>query len=329
MATPSLEPAHPAEVCRLPQMLRHFVMVDGVPRAGKTTVCRLISSFERVELERIQEIYDYVGYLFSLGKMDRDAAVALLRASADLDIYNLYLGRNVNCRPGDQSGILKSAFPMRYLRRMFAGERENTAERILSEAPILQQHAHYQMERIGIHFDAFPDVLKVIEVLRHPIDLVDAYRGRMAGGNVCESLHRVHLCLRHKDTAVHLMADGWEDEFLSAGPADRVIHMFHGYLTRSLETYRSLPSEQRDRIRIAIFEDLAADPRGQAEELAAFLGTRTTKATARMIARTGSLRPAPADARNKAFESLKSECTPENLTRLDEMIAIYENRWVQ
>lgn len=322
-------PAHGADVCRLPELLPAFVMVDGPPRAGKTTVCRLISSFERVELERIQEVYDYVGYLFSLGKMDRDAAVAMLRASADLDIYNLYLGRNVNARPGDQTGILKSAAPLKYVKRMFATERAETAERIQAERPILQQHAHYQMERIGIHFDAFGQRLRVIELLRHPIDLVDAYKSRMAGGNVCESLHRVHLCLRHADTAVHLMADGWEEEFLHAGPADRVIRMFHGYQMRSRATYLSLPQERRDAVRIQVFDDLVRDPDGSADALAGFLGTRTTRRTAKMIASLGSLSPAPASARDDAFRALKEECTAENMTRLDEMIADYETRWTR
>ena len=84
------------EVCRLPQLLHRFVMVDGPPRSGKSTICGIIASFENAELERIEEIYDYVGFLFSLGKIERDAAIALLRSFADIHIYDLYLSRNIN-----------------------------------------------------------------------------------------------------------------------------------------------------------------------------------------------------------------------------------------
>lgn len=314
------------EVCRLPQLLHRFVMVDGPPRAGKSTICRIIASFENAELERIEEIYDYVGFLFGMGKLDRDAAVALLRAFADIHIYNLYLSRNINCRFGDQSSIFRSPSPWRYIRRMFAGERDTTTGAIRADNPIMQQHAHYQMEHISIHFEAFPDSLKVIEVLRHPVDLVSAYRDRMVG-NVCESLHRVHLCLRHRETAVHPLANGWEDEFLGMGPADRAIRMFHGYQMRAYATYRALPHQQQQKTMIAVYEDVVSDPRGEAKRMAAFLGTTTTRRTRKVVARTNWSAQRSANDRDRAYRRLKQDCATDSLHLLDEMIANYESRW--
>lgn len=314
------------EVCRLPQLLHRFVMVDGPPRSGKSTICGIIASFENAELERIEEIYDYVGFLFGLGKLDRDAAIALLRAFTDIHIYNLYLSRNVNCRIGDKSGIFKSPSPLRYIRRMFASEHDATTRAILADNPIMQQHAHYQMEHIGIHFDAFPESLKVIEVLRHPVDLVSAYRNRMAG-NVCESLRRVHLCLRHRETAVHPLANGWEDEFLGMGPVDRVIRMFHGYQMRSFETYSALPDERKEKVLIVVFEDMVSNPHDEAKRIAAFLGTATTRKTRKVVSRTDWSARWSAEDRNRNYERLKQDCTAQNRDLLDEMIANFEGRW--
>ncbi len=312
------------ELCRLPQLLHRLVMVDGPPRAGKTAVCKILSSFERVELERIEEIYDYVGFLYGLGKIEKDAAVAMLRSFADIHIYNLYLSRNVNCRFGDQSGIFKSAAPLRYLRRMFAREHDATTDAIRREKPIMQQHAHFQFEHIGIHFDAFPDSLQVIEVLRHPLDLLPAHRERGYGGNICESLYNVHLCLRHGETGVHLLARGWEGEFLRMHPVDRMIRMLHGYQMRAFETYCALPEERRRRVLVLAFEDVMIDPNGQAMRLAEFLGTRTTAATGKMIARAGCPRQWSQESRDEALAEIKRDGSAESLVLLDEMIANYE-----
>ena len=315
------------EFCRLPRLLENFVMVDGPTRAGKSTAIKILASLARVELERIEEIYDYVGFLHGFGKIADDGAVALLRAYADLHIYNLSLSRNVNCRPGDHSSIFKSARPVEYLRRLFAKDHEDSTGKIVKERPILQQHSHYQMEHINIHFDAFGDALHVIEVLRHPIDLVTAVHGRGYGENVCESLHNIHLGLRHGDTAVHLLTHGWEEEFLHMKPHDRVVRMLHGYQMRSYKTYAALPNKRRRKIRVAVFEDFVSDPNAFAENVAAFLDTHTTWTTAKMIRRAGLPRKISVSERDRAYGILKEHCSRQSLEQLDEMTAIYESRW--
>lgn len=312
------------EICRLPQLLEHMVMVDGPARAGKTTAARLISSFERVELERVQEIFDNIGYMTDLGKMDRDAAVSMLRAAADMDIYNLYLSRNVNCRPSDQTGILKSTFPLRYIRRLFSNDGEAAVQRIQAEKPILLQHVHYQLERIGIHFDAFADVLRVVEMLRHPVDLVAASRNRFAE-NICDSKRGAYLCIRHKDTSVPVYAKDWEDEYLAANATDRVIRITHGYLLRSLEAYRALPVKQRDQVKFVRFDSILDHPAAAADELAGFLGTRTTKRTRSLTSELSALGKDVSRERDNNFAEVKAACSADNRERLDEMIAIYND----
>lgn len=316
--------AQDIEICRLPRLLEHLVMVDGPARAGKTTVSRLISSFERVELERVQEIFDNIGYMTDLGKMDRDAAVSMLRAAADMDIYNLYLSRNVNCRPSDQTGILKSTHPLRYIRRLFSNDGDAAVQRIQSEKPILLQHVHYQLERIGIHFDAFTDSLRVIEMLRHPVDLVAASRSRFAQ-NLCDSKRGAYLCIRHKDTSVPVYAKGWEDEYLSANATDRVIRITHGYLVRSLEAYQALSDGHRKHVKFVKFDSVLNDPVEAAEALSGFLGTRPTKKTLSLTKELGARGQESARARDDNYADVRGDCSADNLARLEEMIAIYND----
>ncbi len=316
------------QLCRTPELLPHMVMIDGPPRAGKTTLIKILASLDRVELERIEEIYDYVGFLSGLKKIDHDAGVALLRAFADIHIYNLYLGRNINARPRDHSSIFRSANPLKYFLRFFSREHHATTSAIIEERPIMQQHAHYQMEHIAIHFDAFEERLHVIEVLRHPLDLVPAYAERGYGEDICSSLYNVHLCLKNGAKGVHLLARGWEDEYWTLNPWERVVKMLHGYQMRSYAAYKALSEDRKQHVLPLTYEEIVVTPHETAARCADFLGTRTTHHLARSIRQSGCPRAAADPDRDATCALLNHNCSSEILSLLDEMIANYETRWM-
>lgn len=315
------------QVCRLPQMLGGFVMIDGPPRAGKSTVSNILGSFERVEIELIDEIYDYIGFLHGLGKIDRDAAIAIHRASADIKIYDLQLARNVNFRWRDHSSVFRSPKLFTYLKRFFSGEHDAAVDAIRRNRPILQQHAHYQLEHVNIHFDAHPETLRVIELLRHPLDLIPAQGHRLYWDSERQPVYNVQLMLRHDGAEVSILARGWEDEYRRLPPVDRFVRMLHGYQLRSHAVYRALPPQRRSRVLVVVFEDVIAHPFECAEQMAAFLHTRTTRATLRMIRKSGCPRLPDVGERDARLAELKHACAPETLRLLDEMISDYETGW--
>ena len=53
------------------------VFVDGLTRTGKSMMGPILASFARVEIERVEEIIEYIGALHRMGKISQDAAVAL------------------------------------------------------------------------------------------------------------------------------------------------------------------------------------------------------------------------------------------------------------
>ncbi len=316
------------QLCRIPELLQHMVMIDGPPRVGKTTLIKILEGLERIELERIEEIYDYVGFLFGLNKIDHDAGITLLRAFADIHIYNLYLGRNINARPGDHSSIFKSGQPFKYLRRLFSREHHVTTSAIIDERPIMQQHAHYQMEHISIHFDAFEERLSVIEILRHPLDLIPAYAERGYGEDICASLYNVHLCVKNGAKGVHFLARGWEDEYWALNQWERVVKMLHGYQMRSFAAYKALPEDRRRRVLPLTYEEIVTAPHETATRCADFLGTHTTRRLARSIRKSGCPRLAVDPNRDSTHALLNDKCSSDIRVLLDEMIANYETGWL-
>jgi hypothetical protein len=100
------------------------VFVDGIARTGKSMLGPILASFDRVELERMEEIFEYVGTLHRLGKIDREAAVALLKLECDMHLYNSSIGRNVNFRFGDHSSVWRNPNRLRYFKRLFGKQGE-------------------------------------------------------------------------------------------------------------------------------------------------------------------------------------------------------------
>jgi hypothetical protein len=311
-----------------PSTLAHkLVWVDGPARSGKTTLCRLIGSLENCELERIEEVIDYVGFLYSFGKIEHDAAVAMLRMFPNVFLYNSLLSRNINFRWRDTSSALRSSHPMKYLRRLFGREHHDALKREGVERAIFQNHTHFQLERINIHFDAHPDALSVIELQRHPASLVHAWWLKGRGGDLCDSPWNIAVCGGTGDNRVHHLAFGCEEEYLKAPPLERILLMLNGAQMRARETYLALSEERRQKVKLIRFEELISAPSDIIDEVAAFLGTRTTNKTSRAISKL-KLPWNVSDTKNKkGVTDFKSELTPSCKSLLDEMVDDYNTGW--
>ncbi len=314
-------------LCRPVSLAQRLVWVDGPTRSGKTTMCRLLGSLEDCELERIEEVIDYIGFMYSFGKMSHDAAVTMLRVFPDVHLYNALLSRNLNFRWRDTSSIWRAARPMTYLKRLFGGEHQDALKAQGAEKAIFQNHTHFQMERIGIHFDAHPETLKVIELQRHPIDLVHAWWSKKRGGDLCRSPWNVAICGGRGDDCVHHLAFGWEETYLAMAPLARIVRMLHGAQMRARDTYKSLPAERREKVMLVDFDVLTTAPQETAERAADFLNTRTTRATARTLRKMGLPYTDHATRRADNLAALQDELDDPSRRMLDEMIADFETGW--
>lgn len=290
-------------------------------------MCRLLGSLEDCELERIEEVIDYIGFMYSFGKMSHDAAVTMLRIFPDVHLYNALLSRNLNFRWRDASSVWRAARPMSYLKRLFGDEHQDALKAQGAEKAIFQNHTHFQMERIGIHFDAHPETLKVIELQRHPIDLVHAWWSKKRGGDLCRSPWNVAICGRRGDDCVHHLAFGWEREYLAMAPLARIVNMLHGAQMRARDTYKALPAERREKVMLVDFDDLTTRPAEVIEKAAGFLGSHTTPATARTIRKLRLPYIDGAKRRESNLQAMEAELDTETRKRLDEMIADYDAGW--
>ena len=315
------------EFYRPKNLLSNFVLVNGTARCGKSLISPIIASFENVEVERMEGVFDYISVSHYFGKIEKNCAISLLRTVADEFVYSSYLSRGSNFRWSDHSSVLKSPNRLKYLRRLFEKEGEETVQRILREKPIFQNQGHDQMRFVGLLLDAWPGTFKMIEITRDPVELIDAWSRRDWGTRYCADPMALTPCIRFKEQAVPFYAHGWEQEYLDISPIDRVIRMLHGLQTTNRAAYETLNCSDKKQILVLRFEDFVVNTYSCVDRLADFLNTKKTKATKTAIQKQGCPRQPSQNKRQKRLEIIKKEASSPYLELVDEMIEDYKTDW--
>ena len=302
-----------------------IIFVDGLTRTGKSMLGPILASFERIEIERVEEIIEYVGALHRMGKISRDAAVSLLQMEVDMHLHNSMISRNTNFRFGDHSGVWRSPNRLRYLRRLFAPGGDSVVGQIAGEKPIYQNQTHDQLQNLEIHHEAFGDRLRIVEMIRHPVDLVDSWLRRGWGSRFGNDPRALTFCVRYRDQDLPYYALGWEELYLSSSPLGRVVRMVARLWDEGQAVYSSLPAEQRThQVFMISFEDFVQRPTAYLGRIADFLGTGTTRHTSSALKRQNCPRPYSVEARHQKQGRIESEASPEEREILNRLIEEYE-----
>ncbi|KAF5416488.1 MAG: hypothetical protein C5S38_02780 [Candidatus Methanophagaceae archaeon] len=236
-------------------LVEKLVIVDGIGRSGKSLMGVTLASMLNVEKERIDAMLDYIPRLYAMNKLSRDAAVTMLRIEVDNRLYDTMISRAVNFRPSDYTGIFKYPNPLRYIERLFLEEEgAPVVERVRKEKPIFQNMTHDGLSYAKIFFEAFGDKLFFIEMLRNPIDIVYDWHIRDFGTRIGKDPREFQFTFEWKGEMVPIMAHGWEDEYLTISPVERIIRMIDTMYRKNIKTYNELTREQKERIFFVVFD---------------------------------------------------------------------------
>lgn len=263
------------------------IVVDGMWGSGKSILSSLIGSLEGVEKKRIDHIFEYVCVGHALGSISADLAMTLIRIQADLDQYNNLIGREVNFRPNDDSGLRNTPGSIRYLRRIIAREGDEVVERINEQNLALLLVTHHISKVSSPLVRSLSSRLFLIEVARHPLHLVKYWTTYFED---FERSREFTLCARIKGTRVPWFAFDWGDEFVRLSPIDRAIRCINfmqlAALSSSGSPNDSLQPANHKKYRLVIpFEWLVRQPDLILDEVAKFTGRDRTKRTTRAFIR--------------------------------------------
>lgn len=259
----------------------HIVFVDGLNGTGKSILAPVLGSFERVEKQRLEHNYEYICFLHYLGKMESDAGSALLNLYADLALYNSMISREVNLRPGDDSGILNNPHGLKYIQRLFRAGGEETMREIEQTRPILQIMTHQFFAASELVFEAFRERVRIIQMVRHPLYILEHWASYI--DRYGTDKREFSIWFDSNGASLPWFAYGWEERFKSLRTVDKVIFSIDWLLTKMDAVYNRLDAVQKQQVLTIPFERFVTDPMPSLGAIEKLLGTQRTDITARVL----------------------------------------------
>lgn len=252
-----------------------IVILDGLTGTGKTMFSPLINSFDRVQNARFEYMIEYLFITSKNEKVDSDAAFSMLNLLADIKCYDGTISREVNFRPKDLSSVFNSSKAFKYFRQLFLADGQIAGARIQKEKPILFFVTHQILSCIEVALTAFGDRLKVVEMVRHPLYLIDHWDSyiMMHGNNARDFTMWVDFDGRE----IPWFAKGWEHKYVNSTSFDKSIYSIES-LMESVFKHCEI-QDLKNTVKFIPFEKFVLEPANFISELETFLKTSATNET--------------------------------------------------
>ena len=305
--------------------------IDGPSRSGKGAVSVAVSSLDRTEHIATRYIIDRLLTFYSLGLMDRRATIDSIAIEVDLRLWKNYLGRDLNTNIHDLTSVLNSRDPEMYLKRT---ENHDTAqgfesflEQIKQEQPISVLCTDDLLLEADLVFEALAN-MKIIVVLRHPVDLAFAWHRSGRGHRYGTDPRMIHPIFSVDGSQpVPALAVGWEDKYLKLSSLDRAIASATELNTQYLDCLDNIQERFKKRIKVVSFEHFVVQPHKILDDICEFLGSKPTKATDQMLKKARVPRDLSLDNFSKKYYGIQRQATPEVFNEVIACAKRYESKF--
>jgi hypothetical protein len=268
-------------IVRQGHLAEKIVIVDGQAGCGKSMISAIISSFDRVELINYAFEIEYICRLFYLNKIQKDAAISMVRVFSDLKLYNTMMGRDTNFRYSDVSSVFNDPNPWRYFKRIFQKGDMTVPGRIKSEKPILSLTTHDLLSMSYPVFSALNERLLFIEVVRHPLYRLIQMTLNME--NLLDNPREAQIHIESENKQFPYFAFGWEKLFNESNAVDKAIFSMQ-YSSNLNDTFKNNHLDPtKDKIITIPFESFVLDQWSYLKKIENLLGSKLTSKTKRII----------------------------------------------
>jgi len=305
-------------------LVNNIAFIDGFTRSGKFFLAKIVSGLNKIEFFQYVHVIEQLPYFYRLGGITEDAAIALLKSAVDRHAYDVCFGRHFNLRQEDGSSIFNAPDLNNYFIRAFKKyERKEVVEMLQSKERVFLFLAHNVISNIKILFKAFPD-MKMINILRHPIDLAYSWFSKGYGSFDNPGLLKINPDISGLSCPVPWYVYKWEKEYDSINDIERIIKSICALTEMSKGAYETLLQEQKKKILFVRYEDLVKDTHRIIKLMCNFLDTEESEYMAQILARERCPNHLPDQMRIRKTQEISERATDYYTSMLLKLSEEYE-----
>jgi hypothetical protein len=283
-------------------LANQIVLIDGLTRCGKSSLCQMIVSLKDFEHVDMCEIFETVMSGLVLKKIPLEFAKPFIRNYFNQSAYNKLISRGVNFRPTDFTGIQNFRDPKIYVNRLkiFSYKKKNyhyrkthiktkgTDDFILKTLKKKKQFFPYQSHLILCDFDKFIKLklnYKIIEIFRSPIDNAISLINRnvFEKTDIKQDPRRFDFDILHKKRSIPWHTYHYADKFLKANNAEKCALFVINQTNKIRKKKKIIHPYLNKKVLIIKFENLVTSTEKELKKISKFLNTSVTSSSKKFI----------------------------------------------
>ena len=268
---------------RKENLLNKVLIIDGQAGSGKTLFTQICGSLNNIEHYTYSTELENLCGLFFLKKITKDAVMSMIKIQLDQMIYEMMMGRRVNFRYSDVSGVFKSKNFFEYIKRILSAGDEKIPQVIHEKKPILHILTHNLLGHGEILFETLNDKLIFLEIIRHPLYMIiqQTYNQQNFYNNSGKK-RQFHLCFSNNGEESFFWNKDYIKEFKECNPVERAILEINNFYL--LTNYiKSKNINYKKNIETIVFEEFVLNPHVIMERLIKKLQTKKSNKTNKIL----------------------------------------------
>jgi len=264
----------------------NIVVIDGFSRSGKSIVARMLGYLHRCEQWQTELLYEFIAQMDGLNKISRDASEAIINMWADIHIYNLMIGRNVNSRKTDLSSPYYDGLEKIFIERLLKPDGDIVLDEVKSINPVLPIHVHSILGFSDLLIKGFGNKLKLYIVsLRNPFELIEFFIDWTK--RLCVDPRSFKFCIKNDNNEYFpfYILETYQDLYKNGSNIEKSIVTIYCFHKKMFKMANSLNDSFKDRLMFIPFEDFVTNTDKYIDDICATLKTKRAEGFSNMMKR--------------------------------------------
>ena len=323
-------------------LANQIVLIDGLTRCGKSSLCQMIVSLKDFEHVDMCEIFESVMSGLVLKKIPLEFAKPFIRNYFNQSAYNKLISRGVNFRPTDFTGIQNFRDPKIYINRLkiFSYKKKNyhykkthiktegSSDFVLESLKTKKHFFPYQSHLILCDFDKFINLelnYKIIEIFRSPIDNVISLINRKVfeKTDVKQDPRRFDFDILYKKQSIPWHTYHYANRFIKANNAEKCALFVINQTNKIITKRKIIAPYLNKKILIVKFEDLITNTKNELKKISLFLNTTLTNTSKKFIKNANCPRTIDPSTKSKNVSTLQKKI--KNKIILNDLLSLEED----